>query len=221
MKITRLFAAPCIAVIGFSLTDIALQPGTVQAQSIAADGSLNTIVTSSNGKDFTIQGGSQSGPNLFHSFGEFSITTGGSANFNLIATPTISTIFSRVTGRNISTIDGIISSQNSTGSINLFILNSNGLVLGPNAHLAVGGSVIASTASSVSFSDGQEFNRDTPTSVLSITTPIGLQLGQTPGSIVLQGTGYPLGNSQFLGFSPTTVRRFPRKRLPDRIDVLL
>jgi filamentous hemagglutinin family protein len=205
MKISRLFAAPYIAGIGFSLTNIALQPGTVQAQSIAADSSLNTIVTSSNGKDFTIQAGSKAGPNLFHSFGDFSIPTGGSANFDLIATPTISTIFSRVTGRNISTIDGIIFSQNSTGPINLFILNPNGLILGPNARLAVSGSVIASTASAVSFGDGQDFNRDTPTSALSITTPIGLQLGQNPGSIVLQGTGYPLGDSQFLGFSPTTI----------------
>jgi filamentous hemagglutinin family protein len=121
MRLSWLFVAPCAAVIGSGLTPIALQPGRVQAQPITSDGSLTTIVTTpNNNNDFTIRSGSQSGPNLFHSFSEFSIPTGGSANFDLTATPTISTIFSRVTGGNISTIDGLISSQNSTGPVSLF-----------------------------------------------------------------------------------------------------
>ena len=51
----------------------------VSAQ-IAVDGTTSTEVTSNN-NDFTIDGGNQAGGNLFHSFREFSVPTGGSANF--------------------------------------------------------------------------------------------------------------------------------------------
>ena len=52
----------------------------VSAQ-IAVDGTTSTEVTNDN-SDFTINGGNRAGGNLFHSFREFSVPTGGSANFN-------------------------------------------------------------------------------------------------------------------------------------------
>ena len=84
---------------------IFLNPATAQ---ITPDGTTNTTVDVS-GNDFTIEQGNRAGGNLFHSFGEFSVPNGGSAFFNNAAD--IVNIFSRVTGGNISTIDGLLSAN--------------------------------------------------------------------------------------------------------------
>jgi large exoprotein involved in heme utilization and adhesion len=68
---------------------------------VTSDGTTNTSV-SINGNDFTILNGIDKGNNLFHSFSNFSVPTGGSATFDLTNTQNITTIFSRVTGGNIS-----------------------------------------------------------------------------------------------------------------------
>jgi len=171
------------------LTVIFLTQGSAYAQ-ITADGTLRTTV-SQNGNNFTITNGSLAGTNLFHSFQQFSVPTGGSAIFNLVNTPNISTIFSRVTGGSVSNINGSIQTINSNNPVSLFLLNPNGIVFGPNASLNIGGSFIASTGSSIRFADGVQFSA-TSSSVsplLTISVPIGLQMGQNPGAITVQNTG--------------------------------
>jgi large exoprotein involved in heme utilization and adhesion len=81
---------------GILLPAILLWSGCAIAQ-VTSDGTTKTIVNSS-GNNFTILNGLEKGNNLFHSFSNFSVPTGGSANFNLINTPNITSIFSRVTG---------------------------------------------------------------------------------------------------------------------------
>jgi filamentous hemagglutinin family protein len=156
----------------------------VQAQQVLPDSTLNTQVTRSL-NDFTITGGSTSGTNLFHSFQEFSIPTGGSAIFNNATN--IQNIFSRVTGGTVSNIDGLLKAN---GTANLFLLNPNGILLGGNAFLNIGGSFIATTASSIKFADGLELtaNASTPP-LLTMSVPIGLQFGSTASSIQVQGQG--------------------------------
>ncbi|GAP95550.1 two-partner secretion domain-containing protein [Leptolyngbya sp. NIES-2104] len=155
----------------------------VQAQAVVPDGTLNTIVNSSGG-NFTITGGTSGGSNLFHSFREFSIPTGGFAYFN--NTGAVRTIFSRVTGTTASSINGIIAAN---GNASLFLLNPNGILFGPNASLSIGGSFIGSTASGIRFDNGAEFlatETPLPAPLLTISAPIGLQMGSNPGTIALQ-----------------------------------
>ena len=101
---------------------------------VISDGTTSTIVNP-NGNNFTILNGIVKGTNLFHSFSNFSVPTGGSANFDLVNTPNITTIFSRVTGGNVSNIDGLIRTLNSSNPLSLFLMNPAGIVFGQNASL--------------------------------------------------------------------------------------
>jgi filamentous hemagglutinin family protein len=173
--------------VGSGLVGFTLAMGTLQAQQVVPDGSINTIVNSINGRDFVITGGGKTGGNLFHSFSEFSVQTGGSVAFNNAMD--VQNIFTRVTGSNVSSIDGVIRAD---GRANLFLLNPNGILFGPNAALNIGGSFLGTTASRIKFADASEFNALNTPPLLTMTVPVGLQMGQNSGAIQVTGTGHKL-----------------------------
>ena len=169
-------------------------PATAQ---VTSDGTTNTTVNQS-GNNFDILNGIQKGNNLFHSFKEFSIPTGGSATF--LNSSAIDNIINRVTGGNISIIDGLIKAN---GSANVFLINPAGIVFGENAKLDIGGSFLATTAESLLFEDGFNYSaiNSDQTPLLTISVPVGLQMGQNPAAIQINGTGHELSGGTL---TPTT-----------------
>ena len=172
----------------------------VKAQ-VSSDGTTNTTVNLNN-NDFTIINGIQKGNNLFHSFKEFSIPTGGSATFK--NSTNVVNIINRVTGGNISNIDGLIKAN---GSANLFLINPAGIVFGENASLDIGGSFLGTTAESILFEDGFEFSTLNPEAepLLTVSVPLGLQMGSNSGSITVKGNGHSTTGGAFfpLNFNDT------------------
>ncbi|QDL08496.1 hypothetical protein DP113_11785 [Brasilonema octagenarum UFV-E1] len=171
-----------------------LAPMSIAVAQVSADGTVSTTVTTPDGKNFNINDGTRRGGNLFHSFKEFSVPTGGSANFNN-ATDVLN-IINRVTGGSVSNIDGLI---RTLGKANLFLLNPAGIIFGPNAQLNIGGSFLGSTANSFLFDNGFEFSATNPQAppLLTINVPIGLRYRDNPQNITSQSAvlSVPQGNS--------------------------
>ena len=131
---------------GVPLLTLLLLPAAAHAQSITAADSSTTIIQQTDSL-FQIDGGSLSGDSttLFHSFEQFGLLTGESAQFGNPAT--VETIVGRVDG-DASVIDGLLAVD---GDANLYLLNPAGILFGENAELNLGGSFSASTATGLVF----------------------------------------------------------------------
>ncbi|NJR22735.1 MAG: CHAT domain-containing protein [Richelia sp. CSU_2_1] len=117
---------------------------------IPANDGTNTVVDFEQNR-FNITGGQLSGDgsNLFHSLSQFNLNEGQIANF--LTNPNIQNILTRISGGDVSVINGLISV--SGGNSNLFLMNPAGIVFGQNARLNVPGSFFATTATGIGFGD--------------------------------------------------------------------
>ena len=95
-----------------------------------------------------IEGGAIRGGNLFHSFSDFNVLELERVYF---ANPVgIDSILSRVTGNDLSNIFGTLGVD---GTADLFLINPNGIIFGPNVNLDIEGSLYATTAEGISLGE--------------------------------------------------------------------
>jgi len=174
----------------------ALLAGAAQAQ-VTLDGTLGRAgALSGPNYQITPDLGRQVGGNLFHSFGQFSIHTGESATFS--GPNSVSNIIGRVTGGQMSFIDGTI--RSTIPGANLYLLNPAGMLFGENARLDVNGAFHASTADYLQFSDDRRFDVRTPANSLLTVAPVAAFgfLGDAPAPITINGSFLQVPEGQTL-----------------------
>src|SRR5262245_58052293 len=149
------------------------------------------------GKIYGIQGGQTVGTNLFHSFGQFNVGAGDTAQFqtsNLSPNAVIGNILGRVNGQqSASQIFGTIDSVTFYPSANLFLMNPYGFLFGPTATVNVGGMVAFTSADYLRLEgtggNGVFYADATKGSILT-SSPVAAFgfLGSNPGAITVQGS---------------------------------
>jgi filamentous hemagglutinin family protein len=160
-----------------------------------------------------IQGGTQQGNNLFHSFSEFNVREGRSVYFENPAE--VTNILSRVTGNDLSDILGTlgVGAPGALGTANLFLINPNGIIFGPNARLDVGGSFVATTANAIAFGDQGFFSASEPNvSPLLTVNPSAFFFNQIAAAPVI---------NQSIAQDATNPTKVDGLRVPDSQSLLL
>ena len=147
----------CTLIFSYLAVSIPAQAQIVPDNSI----SVPTQVIRESDKLFKIIGGTEAGINLFHSLAEFSVRDENTAIFinNNLA---IQNVITRVTGASASEIFGRIEAGGAAPNFNLFLLNPNGIIFGPNASLDVKGSFVATTANGIQFGERGFFSASSP-----------------------------------------------------------
>lgn len=186
--------------VGSCLALLASTPCVTRAQtttsitSTTGNGGLGTAVTQT-GPLYNITGGTRAGTNLFHSFGNFSVGAGDTANFLNTpingSLPITTNILGRVTGGNVSNVFGTIQTTNFENA-SLFLINPAGFLFGPSATISVGGVVAFTSADYLRLADGARFSAvpDAAADALLSTAPVmafGF-LGSNPAAIRVQGS---------------------------------
>jgi filamentous hemagglutinin family protein len=151
---SRQLIVPCgLVVLGFMLPSPA-----VHAQ-ITADGTANTVVGAPNNGVIDITGGTVSGGpvlNQFHSFSQFDLPQGQTAQFIPTQGVGITNILGRIGSPGASVINGVVQVQpypDGSGP-NLYLMNPAGIIFGPNASLNLPASFVATTAGAIGFGNG-------------------------------------------------------------------
>ncbi|MBT9314310.1 CHAT domain-containing protein [Leptothoe spongobia] len=112
-----------------------------------------TQITISDQDVIDISGGTPAANNIFHSFEQFNLAPGQTANF--ITPLNTDAVIGQVIGGNTSTIDGLL--QLTGSHADLYLVNPAGLIFGPNARLDLRGSFTATTATHIG-NDTEWFN---------------------------------------------------------------
>jgi filamentous hemagglutinin family protein len=183
---------------GFATIQLGIATAQTLPSTIISDDTLGaerSIVQPLDGLPIEIiDGGAQRGQNLFHSFRELNVGEGRSAYF-FSGDPSIQNILARVTGKNPSQILGrlgtvsIINGEVQRAIANLFLINPNGILFGPNSSLAIDGSFVGTTANTIQFGDQGFFSASEPTAPALLTVnPSALVVNQVrPPAIQSQG----------------------------------
>lgn len=117
---------------------LVLVSATASLAQVKTDGTLGPASGMLSGANLHIAPtlGRQVGPNLFHFFDQFNISSGQSVTFD--GPPNVHNVLARVTGGTPSAIDGTLAC--SIKSADLYLINPAGVVFGPGAALDLKGS---------------------------------------------------------------------------------
>jgi len=175
-----------------------LWPVLAFAQSVTFDGTLESFggapqgaVPQSGGNYLVLEdAGLSIGPNLLHSFGQFSLGVGESIDF-VSTNPDVRNIVTRVTGGSLSAFSGAIRADT-----NLYVINPSGIVFNEGAAIDVNGAFAASTANGVLFNSGGQFNANllSPSDETLLTI-----VGDPSGFSYSQASPAPIQVNQLLG----------------------
>jgi filamentous hemagglutinin family protein len=143
------------AIFAASVSLIVLPLFPAKAQVTAASDGTGTTVNF-NANVYTIDGGTVAGNNQFHSFSQFDLAAGNSANF-LANNANIVNVLGRITNNNPSIINGAIGISGGN-TPNLYLMNPAGIVFGGSASLNVSGDFFATTATAIGFGNDNWFN---------------------------------------------------------------
>ena len=156
------------------------------AQSITPAGDGTGTIVTPDGNQLNIQGGTTSGDaaNLFHSFDNFNLNSGETANF--LSNPQIRNILGRIVGGDVSRINGLI--QVTGGNSNLFLMNPTGFVFGANARLNLPANFTATTANGISFANNwfNAFGTNNYSNLIGDPNAFAFTM-EKPGSIINAG----------------------------------
>ncbi len=174
-----------IAKLALILLPLLLTFGTKSAiaQITPAKDGTGTVVQTQNNQ-LNISGGTQAGNNQFHSFQQFGVNAGQTANF--IANPNIANILGRVTGGDASLINGMLKVSGSNA--NLYLMNPSGIIFGKDASLNLPAAFTATTANGIGFGNGNWFNAIGSNNYATLTSnPTSFGFIGTSGSLVNAG----------------------------------
>ncbi len=184
----------------FAQTNIVPTPGKL------GTGGLGTVAVPDGGTTF-ITGGLRpnNGPNVFHSFNQFDVGAGHTANFvnpgiigGEIVIPPPARVISRVIGGSPSNINGTIQAL----GWNLYFMNPSGIIFGPSANLNVTGSAYFSTAQQLRLGDGQIFSTSFVRLDATLSTAAPAAFGfigsGAPAPVVISGSTLQVNNATLL-----------------------
>jgi filamentous hemagglutinin family protein len=162
-----------------------------------------------------IEGGLRQNRNQIHSFQDFNVGDGRSV-YILAPDAQLDTVLLRVTGNNPSRILGQLGLGQfldgpmgplSPSQTNLFLVNPQGIIVGPNARLDLAGSLVLSTAPGLDIGQGQWFSAQANggPALLTVAPDVGVRTDRPIGNLEIQGT-IAVGSRQNLSLAGQTVQ---------------
>jgi filamentous hemagglutinin family protein len=137
---------------------------------VVTDGSVGKIQNLSGQMVIPQSLGTTKGSNLFHSFKTFNINSGESATFTSLPNFNFKNVISRVTGGEISKINGLLKSE--IPNANFYFINPAGVTFGAGAQVDVPAAFHVSTADQFKFTDGSFYSATNPNaSSLTVAAP--------------------------------------------------
>ncbi len=130
--------------------------------STGVNGTVNDVVP--NQIDILDTWGVRRGTNVFHSFSNFDVAAGDTANFTVTGFDPTNRIFARIVSPGgASLIEGTVMASNpnaTPGTLDLYLINPDGIMFSSGAVVNVSGSFLAATATSLTFDGGGFFRTD-------------------------------------------------------------